>query len=290
MKTLRLVSSPFENLVRDLLRNAEREILVASPFINLNGAKIFRDATPNRNRIELALLTNLSAQNIVAGVTQPDAVLELCEGFKNASVSSLHRLHAKVFVIDERISLIGSANLTGGGLRENYEYGAMIDDEELALKVRADILRYANLGNQISQELLREIAQDGKRLAALKAAQEKETQKREAAKALRIAERKLNEKLLANRAKSGKTINEIFAETILHLLAERGRLTTRELHRLVQETHPDICDDKIDRVINGLRFGKLWKHQVRNAQRFLKAQGKIQNVGEGRKTVWTLKA
>jgi hypothetical protein len=52
------------------------------------------------------------------------------------------------------------------------------------------------------------------------------------------------------------------------------------LHPLIQQLHPDICDDSIDRVIDGVHFGKRWKHHVRSAQSHLKADGKIRTDGE----------
>jgi hypothetical protein len=44
----------------------------------------------------------------------------------------------------------------------------------------------------------------------------------------------------------------------------------------VQAIHPDLCDDSIDRVIDGEHFGKKWKHQVRSAQSYLKRIGSVQ--------------
>lgn len=51
---------------------------------------------------------------------------------------------------------------------------------------------------------------------------------------------------------------------------------THEIHPLVEGIHPDLCDNSVDRVINGVHFGKRWKHMVRNAQQSLKAQGLIE--------------
>ena len=91
------------------------------------------------------------------------------------------------------------------------------------------------------------------------------------------------ETLLELRAKSSQSNSAIFSRTILYLL-KRGPLPTKELHPLVQKIHPDLCDDRIDRVIQGVRFGKRWKHMVRNAQQSLKEQGLIKF--DGRK--WNL--
>ncbi len=286
---MELVKSPIEPTLQTLLQEASREILIASPFINTEGVKLIEKKIEKKNEMQIFILTNLSAQNIISNVTQPKAVLKLCEGFKTASIFSLHRLHAKIYVIDERVSLITSANLTQGGLKENYEYGVLIKDEEMARQIKSDLIAYRRLANQISLELLKEIAEENIGIQELKSKHETTVEKYEHTKALRKAEKQLNEKLLANRVQYGQSINEIFSETILYLLSKYKSLTTRELHRYIKEIHPDICDDKIDRVINGQRFGKLWKHSVRNAQRFLKDSGKIENKGEGRKTVWFLK-
>jgi hypothetical protein len=43
---------------------------------------------------------------------------------------------------------------------------------------------------------------------------------------------------------------------------------------------PDLCDDAVELLINGQRFGKRWKHAVRNAQQYLKRSGKIAVKGE----------
>lgn len=275
-----LVKSPVETHFRALIQKAEREIVLTSPYINAEGTEIFNSAVERKSQLSLTLLTNLSVKNIVAGVTQPEAILKLCEGFKTASVWSLQRLHAKVFIADAESAMISSANLTLGGIRENFEYGALIESRDAVSQIKADVMDYARLGNEISATLLRDIAEESQLAKELKAEQEKELREREATSKLKRLERRLHHALLANRVKSGKTINEIFANTILYLMHKHKQLTTPELHRLVQEIHPDICDDKIDRIINGQRFGKLWKHSVRNAQQRLKAKGKIRHSGK----------
>jgi hypothetical protein len=52
-------------------------------------------------------------------------------------------------------------------------------------------------------------------------------------------------------------------------------MATEQMHPLIQAIHPDLCDDSIDRVIDGKRFGKKWKHAVRTAQQQLKKRGVV---------------
>jgi len=62
-------------------------------------------------------------------------------------------------------------------------------------------------------------------------------------------------------------------------------MSTDELNPLIQKIHPDLCDDSVDRVIDGRHFGKKWKHAVRTAQQYLKRTGQI----ELREGLWHLK-
>ena len=84
--------------------------------------------------------------------------------------------------------------------------------------------------------------------------------------------------LLKAQAK-GKTTHGIFSDTILYILNKHGALATADLHPMIQQINPDLCDDTIDRVIGGVHFGKKWKHYVRNAQQSLKRQGLIEFDG-----------
>ena len=55
--------------------------------------------------------------------------------------------------------------------------------------------------------------------------------------------------------------------------------------RRVAAIHPDLCDDSVDRVINGIHFGKKWKHAVRTAQQSLKNKGTIVLEGVQRRDI-----
>lgn len=63
-----------------------------------------------------------------------------------------------------------------------------------------------------------------------------------------------------------------------------GPKTTEGIHEAVQAVHPDLCDDTVERVIDGKRFGKKWKHAVRTAQQHLKRRG----LAEYKDGLWRL--
>ncbi len=186
-------------------------------------------------------------------------------------------LHAKVYIADEKFAIITFGNLTGGGLRGNYEYGVGIRTPERVREIRRDLEAYSRLGATVSVEEITSLADELSGLRKEYRARQREVitvAGRKFAGQLRTAQ----DRVLRLRAK-GKSNQAIFCSTIQYLLS-RGALRTIELHPLIQQIHPDICDDSVDRVIDGLSFGKKWKHHVRTAQQALKRDGKISFDGE----------
>ena len=85
---------------------------------------------------------------------------------------------------------------------------------------------------------------------------------------------KMNRQVLSIQAR-GESTNSLFEKHILYILEQLGPLTTQELHPFVQMEAPSLCNDDEDRIIDGVHFGKKWKHYVRNAQQSLKKKGRI---------------
>jgi hypothetical protein len=265
-----LISSPIEDAFRDVIQKAQHSLFLCSPYIKDYGTDI---VIANSHVRELELLTNISLANITNESLDLSALLKLWDKF-DMRVSSLGKLHAKIYIADNCHALITSANLTRGGLKENYEYGVLLNDRELVEHLRADMQRFFSLGNIFERHAVEDIAREADELKALQKQADNTLEARKLRQALQDKADLLQTTLLRNRVR-GQTINAIFADTILYLLATKGAMSTVELHPLIQDIHPDICDDTIDRVINGQHFGKKWKHLVRNAQQTLMNQGKI---------------
>jgi hypothetical protein len=96
---------------------------------------------------------------------------------------------------------------------------------------------------------------------------------------VRVAEDELVRLRLA-----GGAMHTVFAKTIFYLLGKHGPMLTEQLYSKIESIHPDLCDNSVDRVIDGKSFGKKWKHAVRTAQQQLKRRGLI-TLHDGR---WTL--
>jgi len=277
---LSLLKNPWESQLSELLSLPRQTLLLACPFITKPVADwVSQRLTENTDiqQVQILFLTNIRMESVLAGVLELEGLAQLGRTFSRLCLVHMPSLHAKVYVADEQYAIITSGNLTGGGLRGNYEYGVGIRTPERVREIRRDFEAYARLGAPVSVEDITSLAQE---VGGLR--KEYRTRQREAitiagkkfAGQLRIAQ----DRVLRFRAK-GKSNQAIFCGTIEYLLS-RGPLRTVELHPLIQQIHPDICDDSIDRVIDGLSFGKKWKHHVRTAQQALKRDGRISFDGE----------
>jgi len=268
--------SPLTNL----FRSAESELTIASPYVSRNGARLLIEALSSnfRETGTLNFVSDLSPRNVGQGATDPRSFRALFDSLGSVRLYHLPRLHAKVYVRDNKEAIVTSGNLTDGGVFRNFEYGLRTDDRASVNAIRQDLLDYAALGASIDQKCIEEFCVASVQLRALYLQKERASTSEletKLEKMLGIA----NDKLIASHLE-GKSLNAIFTRTILYLLEKHGELETSELHALLKEIHPDLCDDTVERIINGESFGKKWKHSVRSAQWGLKYQGAIDKSGK----------
>jgi HKD family nuclease len=259
--------------LNDVFKSVETELIVSSPYISNVGADfLLKNVSENfKKKGILRFITDLSPKCIYQGSTDPNSFKLFFNAINAIQIFHLPRLHAKVYVSDNDKAIITSGNLTAGGIYNNFEYGVFTQQKEKVSIIKNDLLNYANLGAIINSEEVDnycELSEEIKRLYL----QKEKSVKLEIEKKFKITVTKANDELIKARL-SGGALHSVFEKTILYLLKKNGPLTTSALHNLIQEIHPDLCDDNVDRIIDGVRFGKKWKHAVRTAQQHLKKKG-----------------
>lgn len=278
---VRLLISPWATTFYDLVSLAQEELLLASPFLSNEPLRKITETVEGKqplNDIHVDIVTNLAVDNLLSGSLDVAALLHLAKSIPNSAIIYLPSLHAKVYIADAKAAIVTSGNLTNNGLIGNREYGVFLRDPALVSRVRSDLTKYAALGNQVSVDTLTALTEAVQELKIVRQKADRSVKAK-----LKAAFQQQTEvakfELLKARAK-GKTTHGILCDTILYLLEQKGPLATVELHPLIQQIHPDLCDDTIDRVIDGVHFGKKWKHYVRNSQQALKRQGIISFDGQ----------
>jgi len=277
--TVCLVRSPWTKSLNTLVSSVSEKLLIASPYVKRSGAEqILTQLEKNgiQHSVSVDLITDLRPESALAGTMDLDAVAEFGRNVKHFHLTHLPSVHAKVYVADLKMAIITSGNLTDAGLRWNVEYGAAIAQESLVAEIRSDFEGFASLGASIPVDDVAKLSVEVRELGTFFRKAEASVRRR-ARQAFEERLRLTHLQLLRHRAK-GNTTHAILSETIRFLL-RKGPLRTDELHPLIQLVHPDLCDDSVDRVIDGVHFGKKWKHYVRNAQQYLKRHREIRFDG-----------
>ncbi len=275
---IELIPSPCKGALESLVANATAELHIVSPYITEAGVELVKNRVKtltDQPSIIVHLLTDLNPLSVCQGSCDLQAILELTRAFPRSRVLHLPRVHAKILVADRATAIIGPANLTAGGIQDNYEYGIKVSSPPIALRIAEDVEEYSSLGAKITADLL---ASYSEAATSLRDTFRKKEQTASSAlkKEFRARVRSADDVLLRARIKEGVT--SIFSRTILFLL-RGGPMRTVDIHPQVKRIHPDLCDDSVDRVIDGERFGKKWKHLVRTAQQILKRDGRIEYDG-----------
>jgi len=274
---LQLLRSSWSDRFDGLLGSASSSLVLCSPYIGCGPCRKIEERASSWPRgFSLLVLTDLSRDNMLSGSTDVVALTSIVDAFPATEVRFLPSLHAKVYVADEKEAVVTSANMTDNGLARNLEYGVHLTDPDVVHRVRRDVLDFASLGSTISVAQLKAFVGIVLELRDLHRAADRSIKarlRREFARKLEQA----NIEIVRARA-GGRAPHAIFADAIRYFL-RAGPATTESLNRAIQQIHPDLCDDRVDRIIDGRHFGKKWKHAVRTAQQYLKRLGEIELAG-----------
>lgn len=265
----------WDEALTGLVSDAQHRLVIASPFITGVGARAvingLNDAFRRSGRLEL--LTDLSPAHVSDGALDISSLLDLHNSVEESCLWHVPSLHAKVYIADETRSIVTSGNLTANGLYRNAEYGVVLDRRADVQAIQNDFDDYRAVGTLIQIDDLLRYAEVASKIRDASA------RRNEADAALsRILNKMLHaaEDDLIRLKLRGGAVHTVFAKTVRYLLAKHGPMTTPQIHTRIRKLHPDLCDDSVDRVIDGKHFGRKWKHAVRTAQQQLKRAGVVE--------------
>lgn len=122
---IEFVTTPTEEWLRAELLQCKVQFLVSSPYVGEWLSNIYRSLSIEVRKL---LLTRTDLRDFASGASDLEAVCNLA--FNGTEVMSSHRLHAKVYVVDDLCGLVTSANATFSGMRSNLECGLVIRDAQ----------------------------------------------------------------------------------------------------------------------------------------------------------------
>ena len=267
---IRFLTRQWRDDLARVVAAAERSLIVAAPYIKDQEAAWF--CAQLRPGVEVLTLANVDARAVSESALDIAALRRLAAVSASSRLVALSGLHAKVYVADEAAAIVTSGNLTASALDRNIEYGVRIDEPGLVRNVRRDMLSFARLGSEVDGPALDELAPIETQLRRAQA----DVERSASVDARRRFDAVMREArpVLAGVQVGDRRPNAVFGEAI-RLALTGGPLPTKQSHEEVRRLLPALCNDE-ELVINGERYGKVWKHRVRNAQQQLKRSGDVE--------------
>ena len=114
--------------LNEIFQRVEKELTVSSPYISDVGADFLLKNVSEKFKEKgvLKFVSDLSPRNIYQGSTDPKSFKRLFNSINSIQIIHLPRLHAKVYIADDKRAIVTSGNLTAGGIYNNFEYGLFI--------------------------------------------------------------------------------------------------------------------------------------------------------------------
>ncbi len=288
------IRSPWLPTFDQFAGSIRESAIIAAPYITRHPVeRLAGKLRSRRASVQLNVLTNLHSDSLIDGSLDIGALAWLCEQIPGTTVRHLRNLHAKAYVADGHTAIVTSANLTNGGLRRNKELGVAITDPDGVKDIAEDLREYGNLGVLVPADALAELDTMTRQAQATKTTVDRSVPS-SAVAAHDAIRNDINERLVTLRTAGEEfntdpnaSITAQFCDAIKYVLRQNGPMSTRDMNPLIKDLKPELCDDEVDRIINGVTFGRKWKHQVRNAQVQLRRDGTIVQEG-GRNSPWRL--
>jgi hypothetical protein len=130
-----VLTNPAIGVFMDLVKTS-KEQLFASPFVKNNITRMVIENRPKDARI--SLLTSYKLTNFYRGSCDLQALSDCIK--HNIEVKSHSKLHAKTYIFDSQRAIVTSANLTLGGLQNNYECGIFVEDKKIVTELKERFL------------------------------------------------------------------------------------------------------------------------------------------------------
>ena len=133
---MQVVTTPTFDWLAQHAPACNSRLLVGSPYVN-NGIIGLTALVPKE--ASRTLVTRTDLRDFAVGSSSLDTLYALEKD--GVSIRSLSNLHAKLYIFDDTVALVTSANATHSGLRRNHECGLTTTDRRTVRSLARSLLR-----------------------------------------------------------------------------------------------------------------------------------------------------
>jgi hypothetical protein len=138
--------SPWREQLIEALKYVQHHLLLVGPYIKADVVAMLREVLTERltlRPLAVRVITRILPDDFLSGASDITALQHLLAwptelpGSK-VELRAISNLHAKVWVFDSTLALVGSGNATYSGLESNLEYGLAIAEPSLVERILQD--------------------------------------------------------------------------------------------------------------------------------------------------------
>ena len=154
-KDTHVISSAWTDTLSKFVQNTDGELLLMSPWITTSVANLISYNLGESGPVKLQILSRLDKVDFLRGSSHVNAFkATLYPASTHLEIRALPMLHGKMLISDRKHVLIGSANLTEGGLHKNHEVSLLVESSELGCECAKVFFRYWNLATPLPIDYL----------------------------------------------------------------------------------------------------------------------------------------
>jgi hypothetical protein len=131
----RLIFGAWTDELQTFAAEARNRVLIATPWIKYSAAQLLLQSLPPSRNIVVQLIARFEIDDFLSGSSDLHLFYPALPAGVDFRIRMLRNLHAKMFIRDTRCAIVGSANLTEGGLFLNQE--ALILSQDITVVSQA---------------------------------------------------------------------------------------------------------------------------------------------------------
>lgn len=154
--------SPWRERLLEALAHVQRDLLIVGPYIKDDVVAMMKNALarrPDSQPLSVRVITRILPDDFLSGASDLAALQHLLAWSAEFPGSSMemrviNNVHAKVWIFDANLAIVGSGNATIPGLAGNIEYGLAVSEPQLVERILHDWQIYWEQATPVDAEML----------------------------------------------------------------------------------------------------------------------------------------
>ncbi len=150
-----VISSAWTDTLSEFVQSTREELLLMSPWITTTVANLISHNITKDYEIRLQILSRLDEVDFLRGSSHINAFkTSMYPSNTLLEIRALPMLHGKMLISDRKRLIVGSANMTEGGLHKNHEVSLLIDSPVLSNECVEVFYKYWNMATILPNDYL----------------------------------------------------------------------------------------------------------------------------------------